>query len=498
MSDLILYTLLWTTICLLWLRYGRSFREDKELYVVTQAGFLLKVVVGCAFLYIYKVFYSASDAYSFLEDSRILHEVFYHSKKDYFLFLTGISNTTEMVQRHLSETTLWSKGPSTLFNDSQNVIRINSLIYFISHGNAYIHGVFMSLFSTIGLRDIAYAFRHRTKLRPRFVLAGLILIPSVLFWTSGILKEPIMLIGIGLVVRGMLADETTLKRAIRIFFGTLILLCIKPYLLVCIGLGGLYFVFSALLFKQRPWIAFAGYIGLLALVLLIVPKLRNEITSSLTVKQEDSYNVGKGGLYVIRDSVKFYYFQHADIPKLKIKDSIAILQEPAHAQEKWIYQRSVFEPVYLTPNQEKWKLYLLLDSSNSLIQTTPINHSFAQLLRNTPEALANALLRPFPTDSGSAFKYPAMVEVFLGVALLLAAIIFRRRLSVSERRLLISMIIFALALLLLVGWTTPVTGAIVRYRIPAYIAIFIISIFVIRTDYLERFTIPATWRKTIP
>jgi hypothetical protein len=34
---------------------------------------------------------------------------------------------------------------------------------------------------------------------------------------------------------------------------------------------------------------------------------------------------------------------------------------------------------------------------------------------------------------------------------------------------------FSILLLLLIGFTTPVIGAIVRYRIPAYLAIFLIA-----------------------
>jgi len=34
-------------------------------------------------------------------------------------------------------------------------------------------------------------------------------------------------------------------------------------------------------------------------------------------------------------------------------------------------------------------------------------------------------------------------------------------------------LVFAVVLLLLIGWITPVLGAIVRYRIPAYFALLI-------------------------
>lgn len=487
MTGYIFYGILWTAILLAWLRYSRLSKSHAELSLMLQLGFLLKVGVGCLFLYVYKNHYSYSDAYTFLEDSRILNGVFYSNPKAFFSFLTGIGNSPELIQSYLSETQLWSKGPATLFNDSANVIRFNSVLCFISNGNAHVHVIFMSLFSILGLRDLTIAFKNRINVNPNIIFAGLILIPNVLFWTSGILKEPFVILGMGILIRGLLADETQKKRMIRIIIGLLLLLCFKPYLLVCILLAAGFFAFSRFVLNQRPFLGLAAYTALLLGIIVCVPPLKNSLTSSLTIKQLDSYNVGKGGVYVIRDSVQFYYFRHSDREKLTIADSVAVLNEPAVAEQKWIYKRSNFEPVQLEPKGEKWKLYMILDSSQSLINTTPINHSFRQLMLNVPESLANALLRPFPTDPGSLFIYPAMVEVFLCMGLLLIAVFRHRKLSADEKRILIGLIIFSLALLLLIGWTSPVIGAIVRYRLPAYMAIFIISIFVIR--------IPQKWKR---
>lgn len=490
MTHSVLYELFWVAILFSWLRYGRGFRRDHELRIPLQAGFLLKVAVGYLFLYIYGHFYAHSDAYTFLDDARILAQVFREDKKAYLSFLTGIGNTPELIAAHLQETHLWSKGPSTLINDSANVIRVNSLIWLISQGNAHIHVIFMAFFSLLGLREISLALKDRISLKPAMILGALILIPNVLFWTSGVLKEPFVVLGLGLLVSGLLRERSGRSRWLRIVSGLLLLLCFKPYLLGCLALSLGYVLFGKYVLRERPWLSLAAYAGILGLLVSIFPQGRNRLAENLTLKQRDSYNVGKGGVYAIRDSAEFYYFRYSDIGKLEIKDSTVTLKAPAYAERKWIYRSSSFEPFRAEPNNERWKLYLMLDSSQSLIRTTPIDNSFARLMLNVPEAFVNAMLRPFPSDPGSAFIYPSMLEMFLCVLFMALALIFHRKLSTQERRLAIALALFAAVLLVLIGWTTPVTGAIVRYRIPAYMAIFILSIFIIR--------IPEKWTQKIP
>jgi hypothetical protein len=46
----------------------------------------------------------------------------------------------------------------------------------------------------------------------------------------------------------------------------------------------------------------------------------------------------------------------------------------------------------------------------------------------------------------------------------------RRKLQLPEKRILIYLSIFSVMTLLLIGWTTPVIGAIVRYRFPVQLA----------------------------
>jgi hypothetical protein len=106
--------------------------------------------------------------------------------------------------------------------------------------------------------------------------------------------------------------------------------------------------------------------------------------------------------------------------------------------------------------------------------------SYQQLIANIPEALFNASIRPLPNDPGSKLKYISMLEVWVLFAFLMYAIVNRRKIISGEKNIIVGLIIFALFLFVLIGWTTPVLGAITRYRFPAQLALVLVGLILIQ------------------
>jgi hypothetical protein len=198
------------------------------------------------------------------------------------------------------------------------------------------------------------------------------------------------------------------------------------------------------------------------------------------MKQYDFKNVAKGGLHALnlRDSC-FYYFEAEQFEFLTIEeDSIRIKME----LDAVILRHGALDfpqKVHLKPSEDKWPVYFTNKKSDGYIELTLIKGSFKQMLKNIPEALINSLFRPFFNDPGSWLKYPAMVETMLLFFFLIYAIAKRRKLSGNDKALILSILLFVLTLSLIIGWVTPVLGAIVRYRIPAYLGILIIALIII-------------------
>lgn len=437
----------------------------------------LKIVASLIFLYVYSHYYGSgtltADPSTFMYESGLLAQVAANSVPDYLRFLFGME-TPEMVVEHLSSTIHWTAGDLTLINDSKNVIRINSLLYLLSGGNIYFHLFFLNLLSLLGARELYLAFQQRMGTRKRLFWYSLLLLPSIIFWTSSILKEPLLIAGLALVLRAWMGELPLRQSWWRWLLGILLMIGFKPYVLLCLLPALLLYYLSRLFFSGKVLIPLGLLFAATVLFLSCFPQKRAAVTHRLTRFQFDFVNVGKGGIHAYADTC-FFYFRPDQFRYLKINpgnDSVRLLK-PLLAKKVKLGKAHPFADVYLQPNKQQWYLYYYSVGCRSNIEVTSINSSFPQLLKNIPEALVNASFRPFFGDPGGRLKYFSIIETLF----LFSWVIYRMRSLRSADRItrlqIVSLWLFALLLLLLIGWTTPVLGAIVRYRIPAYLALFL-------------------------
>jgi hypothetical protein len=81
-------------------------------------------------------------------------------------------------------------------------------------------------------------------------------------------------------------------------------------------------------------------------------------------------------------------------------------------------------------------------------------------------AFLNALLRPFPGEHGSLLIAASSAENLLVLGAVLFCLVFSSY-GPADKTVLWFCVFFVIMLYTLTGLTTPVTGAIVRYRVPA-------------------------------
>ena len=92
---------------------------------------------------------------------------------------------------------------------------------------------------------------------------------------------------------------------------------------------------------------------------------------------------------------------------------------------------------------------------------------------NTPLAFTNVFLRPFPNDPGDQLKTVSLIENLLFIMLLGFVFVKRRNLSTEEKSWLFYLILLSLTMTLIIGWSTPILGAVARYKMAAYLPLFI-------------------------
>ena len=435
---------------------------------------IVKVAIAVFFVY-YPTSY-LFDSPIFLDESKLLSRVFYDSPVDFFKLLTGIGENEELVYRYLIETIHWTQQPDNLFNDSKNLIRFNAILDILSFGNIFVNFLFISLITLVGLKAIYDTIIDLTNHENWFLFALIFLLPSTILWTSAIMKEPYLILGIGFFLKGVWGHTSKANRiwllAVAVFF----LIAFKPYVLVCLLLAVIvYFIYLKVPTKKFLWSA-SVVIVLSALTFGSTFLLSRNFTEIISKKQFNFINLTEGGIWILTDSCmivvpkseeyKFDFF-------IENKNRYGFLNE---ATEGEIRRDGVpHQKVNLYPDTTKLYIFHFVDPSGSLIQITPINKSHAQLLKNIPEAVFNTFVRPLPNDPPAKIeKWYFVIENWVLIGLLVWGVSKRKTLSVKFQSLLCALSVFMLFLALMIGWVTPVLGAIIRYKMPIIFALIMI------------------------
>lgn len=479
-SLLIIYVVL--TFSFTWYLNRKYLPEFKSF--VLPGFFALKFLIALFFLYVYTFYYGGgeltADAGRFFEESKMLKNVFNQSPTNYFKFLFGLDNDPAFINKYLESTSHWNGGNQVLPNDSRNVIRVNSLMLFISDGQVLIHFLLFSLASFLGGLDLYQFIKKRSKLPKGLLLLLMTLTPSIAFWSASIIKEPLMILGLCIVIRAAFDNISIKRKTWRFLLGGLLLVSFKPYVFLCLIAALIFYWFFSKITRSQILNTFIY--GSLGFGTLFFTGLLDKGIYSISKQQEDFMNVRDGGLYLFEDEEHYLYIYYNNRDHFTIKGNQATLTEPVGAFHMRIDNNFDREPIQLTNVGKTYRIGVRMTQAGSGIPITPIKGSGATMLKIIPEVLFNTLIRPIPKLNSSWLQYPAFIEnILVLIGLIFAIIVFPRKLSRKENRMLYSLILFSLMIYLIVGWTTPVVGAIVRYIIPGLLGVVLIVALHIRT-----------------
>lgn len=367
---------------------------------------MFKLITGIIFLWIYTNYYpkrEEADVFKYYDDAIVLNSVYDQSKSDYFALLTGIGDVDALTKRYLQSSRYWDSSPTFSFlNDNRIIIRFNSIILFFSSGNIYLHLSVAIIVSFIGLTFLFLYFNELNLINAKVLYTILFFTPSLLFWTSSILKENFLFLGLGMFL-------WTFEKIKKGSF-TLIPFTILSLLLV---------------FFSKIYVA-----GTLFPALAAFEWNKNKRDGKAFWRYSVTFALYAGLILNID-----YFF-----PSFNILSILASKQSEFICLSDWIGAKSVvFVP----------------ELSSNVI-------SFIQAI---PYALYNSLLRPMPWDYSNLLSIPAIAELFVILLLSLTGIIFFKRPDARIANFILFSTGFILSMSLLIGWTSPVLGAIVRYKI---------------------------------
>jgi len=194
-------SLIWYVVLLWLLLKSRGSFSSARITVL----FTTKVIGTFALQWLFTYYYtdrSTADIYRFFDDGLLLHKVFFSQPIDYIkIMFNAYSDGDGFKTLYFEQMNAWIKpNDSAFYNDNHFMIKVNSLLTFLSFGHYEVHGIVFSTLSFLGLKWCAESLTSEKK-NQNLALTIAILFPSSLLWMSGGLKETVLIFGIGAFIK---------------------------------------------------------------------------------------------------------------------------------------------------------------------------------------------------------------------------------------------------------------------------------------------------------
>ncbi len=383
-----------------------------------------KFLISLCLFSIYTYYYPnrlEADIFKFFDDSHVVYNSLYNSPTDFknLIFETNLDDPY-YVNGYLQKMNNWDRIYETgVYNDSRTIIKLNAIFRFISFGEFHVHSLFFCFLSLTGL--VAF-FRVAKKIfnnSQSILVIMLFFLPSLMFWTSGILKESVHLFALGLLLFSLdkvLRFKKISLSIVGLFVSLLLLVYIKIYVLLALIPSFTCYIISRFS-KLKKWKIYVPVLLLFSVVVL---------------------------------------FSKQFSPNLNFVEIIET-------------------------KQENFIRFAEHQDAGSRFPLTNMDQSIGGLLKVVPEGVVNCFIRPLPWESKNIIELPAILEnilVFIGLLLLLKLVIEMKVVIVEEHKNFIWFSIVSVFILYaMIGVVTPVSGSLIRYKVTALPFLVIIFIY---------------------
>ena len=382
-------------------------------------AFLSQVFAGYILYIIYSQYYTeryTADIFKYYDDSLVLYNTFFSNPLDFFKIIIGIDcDSEDYLINYFSEMNHWDTSyKNSLMDESRLLIRLNAILNIIgfkSYSFNLISFVFIGFLGKFLITKNLVKFYK--SINPIILFLGLILFPSLMLWSSGILKEPLIIFSIGLILQSFgVYNSKKMSSLILVFFGLLIIFKLKFYVFICF-LPALISFLICQNWKIKPLKVITITSISLNILLVILSTLKN------------SYNP---------------------------------LEILSNKQNDFIKLAEIF-------------------NAGSSFKMVPMDPNFNSFLSSIPMGVINGFFRPFPSDINKIIHILPLIEnIFLYVLIIyLFYKLFSLKIKLETVYLnaLLNSVFFISLLFIITGLSTPVIGALVRYKLPGTIFIII-------------------------
>jgi len=460
--------------------------------------FLIKVFCGFALTWVYTKYYtdrSTADIFKYYDDAKVMFSAFEnHQYSDYFKMVLGIGNDSpyfdDTYYKHMNHWyRLYDFGT---YNDNHTIIRFNALVMLFCGGSFHGHTVFMCFISLWGLTALYRTFKDYLPLKQNILFVAVFLVPSVLFWGSGVLKEGILLFSLGFLFYSFfnvfIHGRKILVNLVLLVISVSLLLINKQYLLIAAAPAlACFFIVEKLSFP-KPFLFYLGVYILAFGILYGFTSAFSEksLVEMLSRKQHDFIALSKGGVFLQNgrefarvDADKKVFLDTLSKTTFKIKPGSTYMYWKNEDLEDTIFVKS-------STDTSTYQLVWDLPLAGSAIDMPVLEPSFGSLFKTAPQALFNSLAKPGFLSSHSILEKISAIE---NAVLLLFLIACTALCRTGMNKNLFSLCFFlSVTILFLIGYTTPIAGAIVRYKVPVLPFIVLCGIIMFDTNKIKFFS----------
>lgn len=454
------------------------FKDDAISKPFYTLAFLIKASAVPVFYWIYNRYYGGIqnlDAGKFFHDATVFNQLAYDNPVEFLKALFGLQTETPgsyCYEHLLLKTQQWDNGEirSFLFNDNRVLIRIHGVLHFISFNSYFVHALFCSFYSLIGIHILYKALKPYFLKREKWLVLCFVFFPSLYLFTGALLKEGLTFLCIGFILFSWKKFSEVLSWRWLLICSALLFIAIvlKPYILLPIWcFFGFYFLFpkrqSSLFFLLSFLTCFI--LGAIVLNLALTRFKGKSIAELFSSRQMQFSAVAQGGIFLANDSVF-----------LRLENDTSLITKRNNGAENNILINKGAAFTYWKNNNNKDTLYCQSNTDTStlyheMFRIAPsrnnlpipaINNSWKRFCLNSPYALYYVCFHPLFFNAKGVLELIVSFENLVFILTCVLLIFYFKKLP--DRKLALTVIGTCLLLFVLIGYTSPNLGAIVRYR----------------------------------
>lgn len=421
--------------------------------------------------------FNAADEDNYFHDVCLFHHLARHHPGYYLQFLFDIEPSDEKIyNQYFSQTNAWYKAPEFFYNDNRWVIKIHSILSFVSGCSLSVHRLFSVIFSIIGWGLVLNVvvkifFRKNQSCSDSFygwVFFVSSLFPSFFFFNSFILKESIVILFAGLLMQ--LIHQWIVEKKyswINIIAGGVLILSscfFRPMYLIPLIVLICLFLLADRYVKKHKVLFFTVMVSALPIFMYWAIRMmfQKNIFGIIQYRQERFLDASRGGIFLVNEK-KFVRVPY-DWNYLKIDSVGGVQRVYIKKNVPLIYWYiSNLNDTIIENNRdtaESYRLLYYIQRANRTVyvQTIDIRKSLSYNLKSIAQAV------------GVFFFYPKEIKSIMDIAvwfeniLMIIFLVMVMGNFKTHPLYYVYILVLMLYFVVIISVSSPNIGAIVRYR----------------------------------